>query len=190
MKKVLALVAVAAALSVSATSLHADLLGSKVTGSLTFSDDTTNYFDPANGFVPSGFGNHSSASQLTINSGVEFGFDDGSNRDTANFTKNGLTVKDLCLDGFHCLGNSSFNMTFTDPAFASVSLLTNELGVTFAFSGDTLTIHYPGEGIADEDANATFSIGTAAQTPEPGTMALVTTGILGMTGAIRRRFIA
>ncbi len=137
-------------LSLSATSLRADLLGSKVSGSLTFLNAPTNYFDPANGFVPSGFGNHSSASQVTINSGVEFGFDDGSNRDTADFTGHGLTVGDLCLDGFECLGNAGFHMTFTDPAFTSASLITNSLGVTFTFSGDTLTVNYPGEGVEND----------------------------------------
>ena len=190
MKKALAVFAVAA-LSFSASSLRADLLGTKVNGTLNFNGGTTNYFDPANGFVPAGYGNSTSPNNVVIGPGVEFGFKDGINRDIANFSANQLVVRDVCLLGGDCTINAPFKMTFTDTAFTSASLLSNDLNVTFSFAGDVLTVNYPGFFVADDNATAVFSIGTGgAPTPEPGTMGLVATGILGAAGAIRRRFIA
>ena len=190
MKKILAVLAVAF-LSLSAASSRADLLGSKVNGSLTFGGfGTTNFFDPANGFVPAGYGNSTSPNNVVIGSGIEFGFNDSVNRDIANFSGTGLLVRDVCLAGGTCGGNNTFVMTFTDLAFTSATLLTNSLGITYSFSGDTLTINYPGNFVDSGNATATFLIGTTAPTPEPGTMALVATGILGAAGAIRRRLAA
>ena len=192
MKKLLCVVTVGI-IALSASSLRADLLGSKVTGSLTFGPDKmTNYFDPATGFVPAeaGYGNSSSPKDVVINSLVEFGFSDDANRDTADFTGTRLTVRDVCLAGSNCTVNASFQMIFSDLAFGSAALLTNDLGVTFSFAGDVLTVNYPGQFVANDNATAVFGIGTAAQTPEPGTLGLVATGILGATGALRRRYLA
>ncbi|GAC1358532.1 MAG: hypothetical protein NVSMB3_05590 [Acidobacteriaceae bacterium] len=191
MKKLIAVLAVAV-VSLSATSLRADLLGTKVTGSLTFSGGTTNYFDPAFGFVPAGFGNSVSPVNVTIGSGVEFGFNDFLNRDTANFSASHLVVRDIChVEAEFCPGSGPFKMTSTDPAFTSATLLTNELGVSFLFAGDVLTVNFPGGLIPDNNATATFLIGSATgQTPEPGTMGLVGTGLLAAAGAVRRRFAA
>lgn len=189
MKKLFAALAVAV-ISFSATSLRADLLGTKVNGSLTFAGGSVNYFDAANGFVPDGFGNSISPNNVVINSDVEFGFRDNINRDIANFSNTGLIVRDVCLAGFDCTGNASFQMKFTDLAFSSATLLSNDLGVTYSFSGNTLTVNYPGGFVADNNATATFLIGSVAQTPEPGTMALVGTGLLGVVGTLRRRFAA
>ncbi len=187
MKKILAVFAVAV-LSFSASSLRADLLGTKVNGTLTFNGGTVNYFDPANGFVPAGDGNAAGANNVVIGPGVEFGFNDGANRDVANFSAMQLVVRDVCLSGANCTFNGPFKMTFTDTAFTSASILSNDLNVTFSFAGDVLTVNYPGAFVADNNATAVFSIGSTAPTPEPGTVGLVATGLLGAAGAIRRRF--
>ncbi len=189
MKTLLAAFTVAA-LALSATSLRADLLGSKVSGTLNFGTSTTNFFNPAFGFVPSTYGNSSGANNVTIGPGVEFGFMDGANRDTANFTATGLTVGDVCLLGTDCAGNAPFIMTFTDPSFATAVLLTNSLGITFNLSGDILTIRDAGTTVPGGNATATFDLGSTAATPEPGTMGLVATGLLGAAGAMRRRLTA
>jgi len=181
-------VALASVFFISATSLRADLLGTTVNGSLTFNGGSVNYFDAANGFVPARFGNSTSPNNVTIGSGVEFGFNDGVNRDIANFGANTLLVRDVCLLSGVC-GSAPFLMRFTDLAFASASLTSNELGINFSFSGNVLTINFPGGVVPDSNATATFLIG-AAQTPEPGTMALVATGVLGAAGVLRRRLVA
>ncbi len=174
----------------SATSLRADLLGTHVSGSLTFSGGSVNYFDPLRGFVPTGYGNSVSPTNVTVGSDIEFGFKDFNNRDSANFTATGLAVRDVCLADLHCSGSVPFQMRFTDLTFSSAALLTNDLGVTFDFRGNTLTINYLPSPVRDDNAVAIFSLETAAATPEPGTIALVGTGIVGATGAIRRRYLA
>lgn len=192
MKRLLVVLAVVG-VSLSAASLRADLLGTKVSGSLTFNDDPTNFFDPINGQVPAGYGNSSGPNNVTIGKGVEFGYKDPFNRDTANFRASTLTIRDVCrvFDGI-CFGSDSFQMKFADAAFTSARLLNNELGVNFSFSGDVLTINFEGGEIPDNNATAKFLIGSSAvaQTPELGTMGLVATGILGAAGAIRRRLAA
>jgi hypothetical protein len=67
------------------------LLGTQVTGDMNISG--TNYFDPANGFVPAGYGN-SSPGGITVtiaNPLIEFGYHDGVNTNTVNFTDTGFT---------------------------------------------------------------------------------------------------
>src|SRR5215213_9781498 len=116
--KVLAIAAASVAWAASSPA-HALLLGTSVTGSLTFGAGSTNFFNPANGFVPPGFGNSSPGTNtVTIAEPlVEFGFEDGANRDTANFTDNTLTNGDLVKGS----GASSWTMTFSDSAFSGLS---------------------------------------------------------------------
>ena len=168
---------------------HADGIGSPVTGGLFFDGAPTNYFNPSAGFVPSGFGN-SSGTTVTIGSGSEFGFMDGANIDTADFTGSTLTVSDTVESS----GNDGpFKMTFTDAAFTGFTQESGTLdGFTFTFSGDTLDVFsVGGEVTAGESLTTTFDYTTAAAvTPEPSGIALLGTGLLGVAGVVRRRFAA
>lgn len=188
---------VTAGFSFTASHANAGLLGSSVTGSLTFGVSPTNYFDPSNGFVPStGYLNSSTATNsatVTIaNPAVEFGFDDGANLDTANFTDNTLTITDT-LAGF---GAAPFQMKFTDTAFAGLTLSKvsdnfDGSGITASLVGNVLTLNYAGTAVANSPTfSASFSLTsgqTTVSTPEPGTVIGAGMGLVAVAGLARRR---
>jgi hypothetical protein len=71
-----------------ASPVRADLLlGTTVSGALlSFAPGVANGFDPANGFVPPGFGNSVSPNNVVIGSEIEFGFSNGTATITVDFT--------------------------------------------------------------------------------------------------------
>ena len=182
MKKVPTLFALAV-LCLSASTLRADAIGTLVTGTLNFNGfGTTNYFDAANGFVPPGFGNSGGSITVPIGSGIEFGYSDTANLDTADFTGSTLTISDQSF-----IGNSGgYTMTFTDPAFTGFTAVDNELGLSYTFSGHTLTLTFPAGNIKGTESSA-FEFTSITPIPEPGTLALMATGLLGAAGLIHRK---
>ena len=99
MKSIFLLVSATVVWAANASPVMADLIGTSVSGVLQFpSQNPNNYFDPANGFVPSGFGNSAphGPNNVIIGSEIEFGFR-GTNQhstitDTADFTGTQVTV--------------------------------------------------------------------------------------------------
>lgn len=155
----------------------ASLGGTSVTGSLTFSGDPSNYFDPGYGFVPPGDLNNSGTTVTISDSAVEFGYDDGvSNAYSADFTGNGLTITDVA-EGTEL--NLAFTMTFVDPAFANLSLvpvMTSSLIGTYSLSGDVITLTSPGGNVTDgEILTSTFAIGSV---PEPSSISYLFVSLL------------
>jgi hypothetical protein len=165
---------------------HAALTGTPVSGTLTFGGGAINYFDPTNGFVPSGFGNTSGTSVI-VGSGTEFGFDDGANRDTADFTDTQLIVTDLLAQGL----TNPWTMTFTSAAIGSITLNASSFSpdLTYSLLGNTVTIQWAGTTAAAPGTSyrAIFDIGSAAAVPEPATWALMLLGFGAIGVAVRRK---
>ena len=107
------LVAATAAGLTNASPSMADLIGTSVSGVMNISGDPTNFFDPANGFVPSGFGNSAphGPNNVVIGSGTEFGFQDAIDSDTVNFTGTQVTLIDHSEQG-----SSPITFRFTNTA--------------------------------------------------------------------------
>jgi hypothetical protein len=166
-----ALAAAGFALALGVGAAKADLIGTSVSGVLNFATFDTNFFDPATGFVPAGFGNSApngpnnvviSASQTEF--GSNLGFDA---LGTADFTSDTLTIQ-YALPA--TIGISQPGVfTFTDAAFlgATITPISNTFlsPVTSSLVGDVVMINTPFPVSGDDAArtfDAVFSITTAA----------------------------
>lgn len=178
--------ALIAGIAILSTAANAQLNGRQVNGTINFGAGSLNYYDPANGFVPAGFGN-TSGQPVTIGGGIEFGFQDGANRDTADFTDTQLILGDEVFSAA-----SSWTQTFTlfggDP-FSSLSLVSDSFvpGLTYSLNAGTIEINWNGTS-APNDFRAVFDVGAGAgAVPEPATWALMIGGFGLVAGAMRRR---
>ncbi len=186
-------VLVAAGLSLLPVGAHAaGLIGTSVTGSLLFAGSPTNYFDPANGYVPSGYLNTAGTMVSIASPAVEFGFGDSQNTDLANFSAFQFTIEDVVGQNTGVSATDSpFTMTFTDTAFSGLTLTKAtdffpNGGLTYSLAGDTITISWAGGPVrANDDYTSTF---TVASIPEPSNWALFSLGAMGACAvALRRR---
>jgi hypothetical protein len=165
-------------------SANAQLLGRQVNGSIMFGANPLNFYDPANGFVPGGFGN-SGGQPVTIDGGIEFGFFDGANRDTADFSNTQLTIRDEVLSSA-----ANWKQTFTlvgGPAFSSIALVSDAFipGLTFSLNAGTIEINWAGTN-SPNDFTAIFNVGVGPAIPEPASWALMIGGFALMGAALRR----
>ena len=165
------------------------LIGTSVTGSLEFGSSITNYYDPANGYVPSGYLNTAGTTVTVATPAVEFGFEDAHNTDSANFSASQFTIEDS-LDPTAGGSDNPWTMTFTDSAFAGQSLAKAtdffpNGGLNYSITGTTITISWAGGPIkANDDYTSTFVIQTI---PEPSTWAAVGTGAVALALVVRRK---
>jgi hypothetical protein len=172
-------------LMLACSTAHAGLIGSQVTGNLQFDGNPNNYFDPANGFVPAGFLNTAGTTVTIAEPQIEFGYRDGANQDTANFTDSQLVISDQAFGNFF---DNPVHMTFTDSSFAGLTLVSSNFpgGISFSLSGNTITFDWGGGPVSAGTYTAVFNVATPV--PEPSTFALFGTVIgLGLGGLVWRR---
>jgi len=167
----------------------ADLVGTNVTGSLTFSGNLQNFYDPQNGSVPpTGYENSSSAyNSPTVpisNTAIEFGFSGGGNLDVTDFTATGFTFS---ITSSTAGGSPGLQLRLSDPVFADLTLKNvfdnypNE-GFSFSLTGDTISVYSPGFS-GTGDYRAEFTLTSAI--PEPASFGLCF-GLIAL-GMWRRR---
>jgi hypothetical protein len=189
MQKILSVLV--AALAVCPALAHADLIGTTVAGDFNVTGaGSTNFFDPAQGLVPAGYGNNFGPN-VVIGSGIEFGVNDSESvvLYTFDFSNSTLHITNTSSEPAQ---ENSFVATFTDPTFNSFRVIDNTLaGLTFSFSGDVLTVNFAGfasdvvgnVGTADVSL---FTLGAVA-TPEPSSLVLLATGLCGLATFLRRK---
>jgi hypothetical protein len=107
----------------------ASIIGSPVTGTLItpVNNTATNYFDPANGDVPPGYGNSAATTVIIESPAVEFGFLQGGgtvaapgiDSITVNFTGTTLTLVEH-INKTQLTAVDGFQVVFGDPAFADL----------------------------------------------------------------------
>jgi hypothetical protein len=161
----------------------ASLVGEQVTGTIRFGANPTNYYDPANGFVPAGYGN-SGGQPVTIGAGIEFGFSDGANTDTADFSATQLIIRDQV---FTNAVNWTQTFTLVGPnQFSSINLVSDSFvpGLTYSINAGTIEINWAGTG-APNDFRAIFDVAANGAVPEPATWAMLILGF-GLLGGVMR----
>ena len=118
---------------------------------------------------------------------------------TATFTDIGgvalLNVTDICANVgvLHAATPCSLEFAFSDTNLGVPFLLSdvNLLGLLSAnVNADVLDIDVGGASIGGGSAEFGFGAPPPAATPEPGTLSLLGSGLLGVAGVVRRRFRA
>jgi hypothetical protein len=138
-----------------------------------------------------------SAPSAIDGTGVEFVLSDGAplfpDLLDADFTATGLILSNPSSnDSFEDFGNLSLVFTDSSNPFTYASLLsasrTNFGAGSVSLSGGTLTLSV-GYITFNTHASVDIDLVPPAATPEPSSLILLSTGILGVLGAARRRFV-
>jgi hypothetical protein len=156
-----------------------------ISGSINFGGGGNGY-DPAGGSVPPGYGNDTGTT-VAVGPGIEFGYVDTFNTDTADFTNTSLTIGDI-TKGF---GAVSWEQTFTASTpgfFKDLTLVGGSFtGLSYGVSGDTLTVDWEGTYTQGLPFSGSYSdqFTFAGGVPEPTTWALMLIGFGGLGAAMR-----
>jgi hypothetical protein len=174
------LISFLAALSLSGFGLVDDASAYTVAGFLDYPPGFTNYFDPANGYVPLGYDNETSP---FVTFPGAFGFFDGANLVTASFAEGyTLTIEDVTFSssGFLIL---DFFETSSQPKFNNFRLVENTFrGLLYGELDGTFVVSWPGTALPG-DFTATFVFSA----PEPSTWVMLLFGFTGLAWTALRR---
>jgi hypothetical protein len=169
---------------------YGGLIGTTVTGSAELNFIPINVFDPANGFVPSGYLNDAGTTVTIAEPAIEFGAQTSTNLFTANFTDNELIITDVAAAPE---GGTSFVMSFMDTAFQglSVSVISDSFtgGVLPDLLGDELYVVWSGTVVSQPTTFQVVLELSPASVPEPSSFFLCAIGFIGAAGYSRRRRI-
>jgi hypothetical protein len=135
------------------------IIGTQVTGVLSFIGYPQNFFDPINGRVPAGYLNVAGTAVIISSSAAEFGYDDGTAGITADFTDTQLTVTD---SPYTTTKYNAIQLVLTDPAFTSLSKLSDGFpggGLSASLSAGAITLNWAGGNLTNGvAAQAVFAV--------------------------------
>ena len=199
MKKLTVLIA-AIVVTFSATSAHADLIGSTVHGSLRINGTGPNLFTTPLTTVTTG-----NIPEFTDTFDVNFVTKAGRTileaKDTVSafFTPNGVLIEDQCtrvvIGG--CLLSPAFSVSFRDQDFFPFDIFLFSVGPNFDSAiavGHRLTVDFsaggPGNAVNDSFTSFAILVPAPVPTPEPSSILLLATGFMGLAGTFRRRIFS